>query len=131
MDYLKLLNERNLNNKYAGLLGMTILDISEGYAKGKLVVNPELYNPIGSIHGGCLFSLADSIGGAAAYSHGKPITTVSGSINYLRAAIDTKEIIAIAKEVKYGKRIMVYDVELFDDQGELLAKCSFTYYSLD
>ena len=130
MSFEKLLEFRNNCEGYIKYLGMKILTITDGYAEGEIEITGEHLNPFGSVHGGCIFSLIDTTGGAAAMSRGNITTTSSCNINYLNAAIDTKKIKAIAREVKGGKTLLVYDVEVFSEEGELLAKASCTYFRL-
>ena len=63
MDYEKLCRIRNEQNAFGNLVGVKIVEIREGYARAELEVTPELSNPIGSLHGGCLFTMADVTGG--------------------------------------------------------------------
>ena len=65
--------------------GIKTVELREGYAKGEIVLDERHANPIGSTHGGVLFTLVDTVGGAAATSRGRYVTTVSGNINYLRS----------------------------------------------
>ena len=66
MDYEKLRELRNEQNVFGDLAGVRIVEIREGYARTELEVRPELLNPIGSLHGGCLFTMADITGGFCA-----------------------------------------------------------------
>ncbi|GHU42412.1 phenylacetic acid degradation protein PaaD [Clostridia bacterium] len=131
MDYNKLKDFRNTSKGFTGQLGLRFVEISDGYARAELPIDPALHNnPIGSVHGGVIFSIADSVGGAAAYTKGSYVTTVTGDINYLTAAIGTKTLIAEATEVKAGKNILVYDVNVFNETGTKIAATRMTYYSL-
>ncbi|MCI8659227.1 MAG: PaaI family thioesterase [Lachnospiraceae bacterium] len=122
---------RNENNHFAVLLGIRTLKMNPGYAMGEMELTKQHINAVGSVHGGCIFALADTIGGAAAASHGTQITTISGDFHYLSAAMEgCKRLIAVAREIKYGKRILVYDVEVTDETGRGIAKGVFSYYNL-
>lgn len=131
MDYEKIKTLRNKDYKSGRLLNIITDEINEGYAKGRLMVRPEHMNPIGSVHGGCIFFLCDTIGGTAAISHGTYATTISGNINYLNPAIGTSVLTAVAREVKYGKNIIVCDVEVYDEKESIIAKGSFSYFNLN
>ena len=100
LDYELLRIERNKRNAFAQLVGIKVVAIGKGYARSELEAREELMNPVDSIHGGCLFTLADTTGGAAASSHGEHVTTVDGDIRYLRAGIGVRKVIAEAKELK-------------------------------
>lgn len=126
----RIMEYRNQNNQYAVFMGIKTTELLPGYAKGEMDVQSKFENAIGSVHGGCLFTLADTIGGAAAASYGNRMTTNSGSFYYLAAAIHVNKLYAEAKEVKHGKKICVYDVEITDEAGKLIAKGTFSYYNL-
>lgn len=110
---------------------MEVLEVGEGYALGRLKIEERMKNPYGAIHGGVLFSLADTIGGTAALSRGFCIVTSTGTINYLRGTHHSKEITATATEVKSGRTLSIYDVEMKDEQDRFVAKAVMTYYSLE
>lgn len=121
---------RNEHNEYASFMGIRTTEMKEGYARGELPVRKEFTNAIGSIHGGCLFSLADTIGGSAASSYGIRATTLSSDFHYLSPGIGVDKLYAEAIEIKNGKRISVYDVSVTDENGKLLAKGNFTFYKM-
>ena len=130
MDYRKLLEFRNNSPGLAKELGLNVTEVSEGYAKIEMELDERHANPIGSIHGGAIFTLADTVGGVAATSHGSFVTTVTGSINYLNPAIGVKKLIADTRELKAGKNVLVYDVTVRDENDHVIAEARMTYYSL-
>ncbi len=128
MDFEKLKEIRNMG--FIKEVGFTTTEIREGYAKGEVELSEKHGNPIGSVHGGVLFSIADNVGGSAATSRGRYVTTVSGNINYLRPAIGCKKLVGESKEIKTGKNICVYDVTITDENGTEIAVARMTYYYL-
>ena len=131
MEYEKIMALRNREYEFGRLLSIAIEDVKEGFAKGRLEVKPECMNPIGSVHGGCIFFLADTIGGTAALSYGYYATTVSGNINYLNPAINTSILTAAARVLKHGKNIIVCDVDIFDEKDTIIAKGTFSYFDIN
>ena len=129
-NFGKMIEHRNGLGGFASDIGIKILSISEGYAKAEINIEKKHLNPGNSVHGGCIFSLADTVGGAAAWSRGNYVVTSSSNINYLNPAIESKRLIGIAKEIKFGKKILVYDVEIWDEKDRLIAKVTNTYYNL-
>ena len=121
---------RNEHNKFAAMMGIYTEEIRPGYAKGEMTIRPEFENAIQSVHGGCLFTLADTICGAAAASYGWKMTTMSSDIHYLKAAIGTKKLYAEATEVKSGKNVCIYEVLITDDKGNENVKGTFTFFNL-
>jgi len=70
---------------FARLLGMVILNASEGYAKVTMDCAGKM-NPGGVAHGGAIFSLADQAFGIAANCCGTHRVAVSVSIQYIAPA---------------------------------------------
>ena len=130
MDYEALRRIRNEQNSFGNLVGVRIEEIREGYARSVLDVRADLSNPIGSLHGGVLFTIADITGGSAAVSHGEQVTTVDADIRYLRPGIGVKRIVCEAEEIKKGKTLFVYRIDERDQDGTLLTAGTFTYMSL-
>lgn len=110
------------------LLHMEITEISKGYCKGEMPVRQEILNPLGTVHGGCTFALADTIGGCAALTHGNGVVTVDSNIHYLAPACDTDKLIAEAKEIKYGSKIAVYEVNVYKADGTIVAASTQSYF---
>lgn len=131
MDYQKLMETRDRENPFAAYVGIATTKIEEGCAEVTLRVRPEHLNPVGVVHGGCLYTLADVATGAAGSSFGFHTATVSGEYHYLAPARNVKELIVAAKCVKNGKTIMVFDVEVHSDTGALIGKGVFTSFRLD
>lgn len=88
-----------LNSKgfhpYGDLIGLSFTNLSKGYAQCILNVNQQLMNPHGFLHGGVMYSMADTGMGAALYSLLRENESCS--------TIEIK--IAYFKPVKYGKLI--------------------------
>ena len=119
-------NYDEIRNHFYGTLGfiqlldMRITELSEGYCKGEMPLRPEILNPLGTVHGGCTFALADTIGGSAALTHGNSVVTVDSNIHYLAPACNTEKLIAEAKEIKYGSTIAVYEVNVYKTMAQWL-----------
>ena len=129
--YQKLVEYRNDRNRFAVDNGIIITKISEGYAEVELTPQPHHLNPVGSVHGGCLFTLADACCSSAATSYGMLITTMDASMNFLRPGLNCKKLIARGRILKRGRRASVAQAEIYDQNEVLLATATFTSMSLD
>lgn len=131
MEFQKYIDFRNDTPGFNKEIGMVVTEMKDGFARLELEIDYARHgNPIGSVHGGVIFALADSAGGIAAASKGSYVTTVTGNINYLNPAIQVKKLIATTREVKAGKNILVYDVTVTEENEKVIAECRMTYYSL-
>ncbi|MBP3477506.1 MAG: PaaI family thioesterase [Lachnospiraceae bacterium] len=118
-------------NPFSQLLGLELLDVSEGYAKGRIPMKKEFGNIYGGMHGGCAYALADTVAGIAAATYGNYVTTIDGKMNYLLPVKDTAYVYCEAKVVRQGGTIGVYQAQITDDGGKLLDTADFTYYRMD
>lgn len=117
-------------NPFAAQLGIELLEIHEGYVHIRVKTRENFQNIYGDLHGGCLYTIADTMAGVAAGTYGYYVTTVNGSIQYLKAARNTEYIFCEAKVIKPGKTISVVHVEIKDDKDLLLNTAEFTFYNL-
>ncbi len=129
MDYERLKKDRFVG--FTKEIGYRTVEAREGYARGELVLSEKHGNPIGTVHGGVFFTIADNTGGTAATTRGRYVTTISGEIHYLRPAFDCKKLIGESREIKVGKKICVYQVMITDETGRELALATMTYQYLD
>lgn len=118
------------NNPYASTLGIEILEIWEGYVRSRVKKRRELENIYGDLHGGCLYTIADNMAGVAAGSYGYYVTTINGSMQYLKAGRNTEYVYCDAEVIKPGKTISVVQVRITDDKGMLLNTAEFNYFNL-
>ncbi len=129
---MKLEDVVNFRNKgFAKELGIKITKLELGYAEGEVEVQELFANPIGSTHGGFLFTIIDTVGGAAASSYGRVVTSLSGNINYLSPAIGWKKLLATAAQVKHGKNVSVYEVTVKDETEKVICVGTMTYFALN
>jgi acyl-CoA thioesterase len=129
--YKRVLEYRNSeHNPYGQLLGFHIVDIQKGYGRVEIDLKNDIMNSLGFAHGGVLFSLADSASGAAAASRGTKNVTLSGNLNFVHQGRGFRKLIAEARSVHEGKTISVYNTTIHNENGELIAEGSYTYYDL-
>ena len=85
-------------------IGLEVMEVSEGYCKGRIALHKRHMNPLNTVHGGVFFTLADTICGIAAAASGYGGPTVQGDMDYMRA-VRGKEIVCTAKVTKTGKTL--------------------------
>lgn len=118
-------------NDYMQNLQIEMLEIERGYVKGRMTVTDKVRNPYGSVHGGCLYSLADITAGLAACTYGNYSSTIDGNMEYILPAMDTEYIICEAKEIRQGIHVSQYEAFLYDDKGQLVDKAAFSFYMMN
>ncbi len=128
--YELILGLRNREGGAINHMGVKITDLAPGWAKGEIKIEEYHLNPIGSIHGGVLFFLADSVAGSAASTRGNAVTTSNGFIHFLNPAIGVETLIAEASELKAGKNLLTYDVTIRTEKNKIISKATMEYYNL-
>lgn len=111
---------------FAQSLNMEILYANPEEAEGVMHVTPKVLNPYGSVHGGCLVALADTVAGHNVIASGHICVTQSSTVNFLRPAIG-RLIYCKSKIQKRGKQASVVYVEQSDENGKLLTTALFTF----
>lgn len=126
----QLLHNPESLDEYAKYMGIVFTEITPGEAKAVMTLMEPLKNPLGSVHGGALFSMADIVSGVAANATGDKVTTLDSSIQFLSPALfgRTEHLYATATTVKRGKTIHVITVEIRDDNERLIATAQFSFF---
>lgn len=117
-------------NPFAAILNMELLEVSEGFVKAKIPFQDKIQNVYGDFHGGALYSAADTLCGIAASTYGYYVTTVNGTIQYLKAGRNTEYVICEAKVIKPGRNISVVEFQVIDEREMLLNTGTFHFYNL-
>lgn len=108
---------------FARSLNMELTVFEPGYAAGTADVEPEhtINVDTGAVHGGVIFSLADTIGSAAVAAPATAVApTVDMRIDYLEPAT-TEQIKAEATVVRSGETDAVVDITVTDEHDEQVA----------
>ena len=131
MDFEALKRYRNESNPFAKLVGIVIEYLSLGYAKASLTVTEEKLSLYGSVHGGCCFTLADLVSGAACSTYGVIGVTATATYNFLRSAALHDTLTGVAVCRKQGAHLCSYDVTITNQDDKLMGTACFTYYILN
>ena len=119
----------------AGLLGFMLAEVDEGRVVMRLMPGEHLYNPLGTVHGGVLATLLDSVMGCAVQTtlpRGRGYTTLEIKVNYVRAVTEAVgELTAEGRVVHAGRRSAVAEAKVSDARGRLCATASTTCLVFD
>lgn len=114
----------------AACLDIELAQVEEGRVLMRLEPAEHHYNTIGSVHGGVIATLLDSVMGCAVHSTlppGRAYTTLEIKVNYLRPITEaTGEVTAEGRLVHGGRRSAVAEAKLTDASGKLYATASTT-----
>lgn len=108
------------------LLGIVCEDIGpDGHCVLSMPLDGRHRNLMGAAHGGSIFTLADNAFGRGCRAAGLLCVTAQASISYLRPGL-AGPLRAEARPVKLGRSLAVYDVQIFDGGGVLIARAAVT-----
>ncbi|MBS1646465.1 MAG: hydroxyphenylacetyl-CoA thioesterase PaaI [Bacteroidetes bacterium] len=115
-------------DKFSAWLGLEIDSVSDGYCKLHYTVKEDMLNGFGSIHGGVLFSAADSAFAFACNSDGVLSVALDVHISYTRPA-QTGDVLTVeAQEIHKGNKTGLYDISTKNQNGELVCMFKGTSY---
>jgi len=113
---------------FGDLIGLKFTKLEKGYSQCTLEVVDKLLNPHKVVHGGVVYSMADTGMGAAAYTNlGKNelCATIEIKINYFKA-IKAGVLTCNTKVIHQGKKLVAMDSEILNDD-QMVAKALGTY----
>ena len=117
------------------LLGIEMTQVDPGRVVMRLAPEEHLYNPLGSVHGGLIATLLDSVMGCAVHSTleaGRGYTTLEIKVNYVRAVSRAGGVVtAEGCVVHAGRQSAVAEAVLRDEKGRLCATASTTCLVFD
>jgi len=132
-DALQKINEFQ-KNTITDVLGIEITDIGSDYICGKMPVDERTMQPFGLLHGGASAVLAESLGSiAGGIQVNQDTQTVVGieiNCNHLRSARDGW-VYGKATPVKIGRKIQVWNIEIKNDDGKMVAVSRLTLAVID
>ena len=115
----------------AELLGFEIVKVEAGRVTFALDPAQKHYNPLGTVHGGVIATLLDTVMGCALHSvlpQGVGYTTSDISVRYVRpVTLDTGRVVATGTMLHKGRRTATAEARLVDEAtGRLLAHSTST-----
>jgi acyl-CoA thioesterase len=119
-DILKRVRERFADDRYATENGAVIEEVGEGYARIVMELDEHHYNAVGGVMGGAIFTVADFAFAVASNWQEKTVVSQTAQITYL-GKVKGKRMIAEARQVKDGRSMCYYVVEVTDELGSKVA----------
>ena len=110
--------------------GLYLVDTKENYVKIGVDITEKSLNPFGIIHGGLIYTLADSAMGIALATSGRKGVTINSNIDYLNPGKGTK-LFSETEIIKDGKNIVVLRATINDENNTIIAISNGTYYILN
>lgn len=119
----------NRPHPFADLLGFSVTAREAGKCTSELVVSEKHMNPNNVVHGGVIYTLADTgMGGALSslLAAGQLCSTIEIKINYFRPGV-SGTLRCETKVIHKGRRTAAMESEIFGDNDKLLARATGTF----
>ncbi|MCW2605453.1 MAG: hypothetical protein JWO60_146 [Frankiales bacterium] len=118
----------------AVLMGFGLTSVRPGEVVFTCTPDESVYNPIGTVHGGLVCALLDSVCGCAVQStlpQGSAYTSVEIKVSFLRAVHAGDALTAVGRVVKPGRRVAFSEGEVRDAGGKAVATATSTCLVFD
>jgi acyl-CoA thioesterase len=109
------------NDLFSKWLGISVLDIKDGYSKIQMTVRTEMINGLGTVHGGIAFSFADSAFAFACNNRNILSVALDTSINFVKTIFVGDTLTAEAKEIHNGRSTGLYHVTITNQNEHVVA----------
>jgi uncharacterized protein (TIGR00369 family) len=132
IDFLRAIQKGELPPPpVAELLGLEIVDVAKGEVTFSMTPAEKHYNPIGSVHGGVVATLLDTVMGCALHTllpRGAWYTTLDINVRYHRGiTLATGPVRAVGTVVHNGRRTATAEARVIEPaSGRLLATSTST-----
>jgi len=114
---------------FATTIGSELVEADASAVRARLAWDESRCTVDGMLHGGALMSLADSAAAVCAFLNlpegAAGTATVESKTNFMRA-VRKGVVVATSKPLHKGRRFIVVETELVDDQDRLVAKVTQT-----
>ena len=103
-------------------IGLELLEVSPDGVTAAFDIRPELHQPYGILHGGVLATVVETVGSFSASAwYGGAVVGTSNHTNFLRATREGR-LTATSRPVHRGKTQQLWDIDITDEQGRLIAR---------
>jgi len=113
---------------FAQKLGLTLIDVDDGYALVEMKCTEDMENIFQMTHGGAIFTLIDEAFEISCNSHGTVAVALNVNITYHRAPSPNSTLRAEAKEVAKTRKTGNYYITVKDEKDHLIASCQALAY---
>lgn len=125
----QILMELLRKDSFWSFMGMEPVRVTPTEAELKISLKPHHFQTFKVVHGGVFASIIDAAVGAmvvAQMTEEQKMATIELKVNYLKPGLGG-DITAKAKRIGNSKRVVVGEVEVVNNEGELLALGIATY----
>jgi acyl-CoA thioesterase len=124
--YLEMIDKKNFDH----FIDPKLIHLGDGEAEIHWQAKPDHLNRFGSVHGGALAGLIDTVAAISSLTKMKRIVTIELNVSYIKAATIETKIIAKGRVIQAGKSLLRTVVELYNEDQQLLTRGNLTFFVL-
>lgn len=109
------------NDRFSQWLGIEIKEIRPGYSKIGMTVREEMMSGLGIVHGGIVFSLADSAFAFACNNRNNLSVALDTAINFIKPVHPGHVLTAEAREMHNGRSTGLYHITITNQHEHTVA----------
>jgi len=110
---------------FAGLLGIDVVSAEKDRIEARMLVRPDMCNPMKGLHGGAAMSLADTLGAMGASMNlpegAAGTTTLESKTNFIGVAREGETVIAVCTPLHVGRRTSIWQTRIASEAGKTVA----------
>ena len=110
---------------FAGLIGIDVVSAEKDRIEARLLVRPDLCNPVKGLHGGAAMALADTLGAMGASMNlpegAAGTTTLESKTNFIGVAREGETVAAVCTPLHIGKRTSIWQTRITSEAGKTVA----------
>lgn len=111
--------------RFAGLIGVDVASAEKERIEARLLVRPDLCNPLKGLHGGAAMALADTLGAMGASMNlpagAAGTTTLESRTNFIGVAREGETVVAVCTPLHIGKRTSIWQTRITSEAGKTVA----------
>jgi 1,4-dihydroxy-2-naphthoyl-CoA hydrolase len=112
-----------------GALGIEMLLMTEERVEAKMPVDSRTHQPYGILHGGASAALAETVASVGSYLIAQKENSIAVGVDLNITHLKSKRhgwVTGIATPIKLGRNLHVWNVDIVDEEGTLIAKAKLT-----
>jgi uncharacterized protein (TIGR00369 family) len=110
---------------FAGLIGVDVVSAEKERIEARLLVRPDLCNPLKGLHGGAAMALADTLGAMGASMNlpagAAGTTTLESKTNFISVAREGETVVAVCTPLHIGRRTSTWQTRITSEAGKTVA----------
>ena len=130
MDFGKIKDFLNQEDKFCRFCGIELTEVGDGYAEAVMNIAGHILNGRQVVQGGAIMTLADFAYAGAVNGSGVTGVSLNCTTNFIRPGTG-KYLKAVCRRVSQGKKTAVYVSEVFNDENKLVAVMNITGFIVD